>query len=236
MSEKGSSGSVILADSTGIKPKGLIDAISEIEWYYTAESEGSPIAERFFTMKNKIEFFEVGFKGAFISGLLSAFFTPFAIGVVEKFIPIFGTLEPSAFDKAFVFMLALGFSLGYAVLIGQVGRFYGGNFTKSMIKSFLSGVIAGAVLKMVVAFLFFHFLYLTIITEKNIISVLQPMRDFVSYETLNNIYIWILNFKPVFLTSAWFVVFTTIIFIMIPLIMITITVIKQKRKELSKIA
>lgn len=128
---------VVIATAPVVKPKGLIDAISEIEQFYVAESEGSEIPERFFTIKNRIEFFEVGFKGSFISGLVTVLLTPVAIGVIENMIPVFGSGEPSAYDKLFVFAIALSFTIGYSLFIGVLGRYYRGKVTRSMIRNFL---------------------------------------------------------------------------------------------------
>lgn len=220
------------------KPKGLIAAISEIEWYYTSEKGGSLIDEKFFVLDRKFEFFEVGFKGAFISGLISAALSPLAIGVVQKMIPIFGTSEPSAFDKSFVFLLAIGFSLGYALFIGSAGRFYTGRITKTMIRNLLGGAIVGSILKAVIAFLFFHFIYLVILKDAYILAVLRfiekPLGSY-SHNVLNKVYYWIVDFKPVFLTAAWFGVITTAIFVAVPLIIISVSVIKQKKEMAGRV-
>jgi hypothetical protein len=237
MSSKGNQNSgaesvIPIGSNARTKPKGLIAAISEIEWYNTAEKDGSNINQSFFVLDRKIEFFEVGFKGAFISGLISALLTPLAIGVIEKMIPVFGSTEPTTFDKAFVFLLALGFSLGYAIFIGSVGRFYSGSISKTMIRNFIGGVITGAVLKAIIAFLFFHFIYLIVLKDSNIVSALSFISELYKnppYESLNKIYYWVVNFKPVFLTSAWFVVATTVIFIFVPLIAIAYNIVREKK-------
>ena len=77
------------------------------------------LSSGFFTLKQQIEYFEVGFRGSFISGLITAVITPLAIGVVERRIPVFGSTTPSDFDRIFVFLLAFGFWLGYACFIAR---------------------------------------------------------------------------------------------------------------------
>ena len=96
------------------KPKGLLDAISEIQQYYVVERSGSTIPVDFFTLGGKLAFFEVGFKGGFLCGLISAFLTPIAIGVIEKYIPIFGSYDATLYDKFFAFLIAVSFTVGYA--------------------------------------------------------------------------------------------------------------------------
>ncbi len=59
---------VILTDPQGVhKPRGLLDAISEIQQYYTVEKGGSNIPEDFLTIKGKLSFFMVGLKHALLS-------------------------------------------------------------------------------------------------------------------------------------------------------------------------
>lgn len=227
----GSSGTIIPVVNEEIKPKGLLDAISEIEWYAALESKGSPLPQNFFTIKNKLEFYMVGFKSAFISGILSALFLPVSFGVLAKLIPIFGSYNPTLFDKIFVFIFALSFSLGYAVFVGRVGKFYTGNFAKAMIKNFIGGVVTGALLKIVIVFLLFHFIYIVALKPDNVAYALSYFQRFFTNETLNSIYIWVLEFRRVFLISAWFAVLTTIIFVSYPLITITMTERRSRRAQ-----
>jgi hypothetical protein len=231
----GGSATVVITSGGGeSKPKGIIDAVSEIEKYSAMDRKGSEIPERFFTTRNRIEYFEAGFKGSFISGLVSAFLAPFAIGVMEKMIPVFGDAEPTAFDKAFVFLIALSFSIGYAVFTGGMGRYYAGNFTRVMIRSFVSGTIVGAVLKMILAFILFHFLYLVVLTEGRIAAFLSIFRSWAAPGTMEQVHSWIVDFKPVLLISAWFIVLTTVIFIMVPVISIGITLYKERKTSLKE--
>ena len=231
----GESGTVVITSGGGeSKPKGIIDALSEIEKFSAMERKGSEIPERFFTTRNRIEYFEAGFKGSLASGLVSALLAPLAIGVLEKMVPVFGDTEPTAFDKGFVFLIALSFSIGYAVFIGGMGKYYAGNFTRIMIRSFVSGTIVGAVLKMVLAFIVFHFLYLVVLTEGRIVSFLSIFRSWADPGTLEGIYRWIVDFKPVLLISAWFIVLTTAIFIMVPVASIGITLYRERIKSLKE--
>lgn len=200
------------------KPKGLLDAISEIQQYYVVERSGSTIPEDFFTISGKLAFFEVGFKGGFISGMISALLTPFAIGVVERYIPIFGTYETSLFDRIFAFAIALSFTLGYAFFFANLGKYYIGGITKSAIKNLLGGVVTGATLKMFIAFMGFHFIYFVLLDPHRLADWLLKLSGTLKHETLNGIYLWLLEFRPVFLTSAYFVVFTTVLMIVIPII------------------
>ncbi|RMD59386.1 MAG: hypothetical protein D6828_01565 [Nitrospirae bacterium] len=212
------------------KPKGFIDTISEIQQVASMEGRGAVLPENFFTIKNRLDFFTVGLKGAFISGLITAMMTPFAIGVIEKKIPVFGTYTPNTFDKVFVFILALSYAIGYGIFIGSAGRYSNGVISRAMIRNFLGGVISGATFKMIIAFVFFHFVYFFVITD----SVLGKIFGFL-YKTglnrqhLNSFWNWIFTFKPVFLTSAWFVVITTLVFLAVPVFFFVKSLLRREK-------
>jgi hypothetical protein len=191
------------------KPKGLIDALSEIQQYFVVERSGSVISEDFLTIGGKLAFFEVGFKGAFLSGLVTAFLTPFAIGVFERYIPIFGSYDPSLFDRVFAIVLATSFSIGYAIFIASVGRYYIGEITRSAIKNLFFGFATGTLLKLIIAFILFHSIYFFVLEPSSLAKILMKFKPFFKYETLNGIYGFLCDFRPVFLVSSYFLVFTS---------------------------
>jgi hypothetical protein len=231
MSKGGGGGDVVMQSGGGDKqhPKGLLDAISEIEYYYAQERRGSVLSEGFFTTKDRMEFFAVGLKTSFVSGLVSALFSPVAIGVLEKMIPVFGSTEPTSWDKFFIFLLALGYTIGYAAFITPTAYCYIGAYTKAMIRSLIGGVVAGALGKMAVAFLLYHFLYMVVLTDEHIAWCVLQLAKVLSREYALSTYRWTVEFKPVFLTSAWFVVATTIVFITIPLVTIGAAMVRNKK-------
>jgi len=214
--EKG--GQVIVFGGQYERPKSIIDAISELE-QYSAVLGTEEVPESFFTFKQKWEFFEVGFRDAFVSGLISALFTPIAMGVIHKLIPIFGEYPPSLFDRIFAFALALGFPIGYALLIASLGRYYHSNkITKVAINTFLTGLFTGTAFKAVIAFLGFHFIYFFVFTPQNLARCLYALsgRTKLTADLYQQIYSWLLEFREVFIPSAYFVVFVSLLFIAIP--------------------
>lgn len=235
MSSRNSSGSsdIIPVQSIAAEthPRGLIEAISNIEYYHAQEKRGAILSAGFFTLKQKIEYFEVGFRGSFISGLITAMITPVAIGVVEKLIPVFGSSAPTTFDKCFVFLLAFGFTLGYACFIARAASLYIGPYTRSMIRNFVGGVITGAIGKLIIAFIFFHFLYMVVLTKNHVIRLLLKFRKHMKTETFITIYKWIMEFKPVLLTASYLIVVTTLVFVAIPLMAMIFVSIRNRRLE-----
>jgi hypothetical protein len=173
----------------------------------------------------------VGFRGSFVSGLITALIMPVAIGVTEKMIPVFGSSSPTAFDVFFVFLLAFGFSLGYACFISRAASMYIGPYTRSMIRNFVGGVITGAIGKMIIAFIFFHFMYMVVLTEKHVAWVLLRFRGRAGMDTLNAIYRWVIEFKPVFITASYLVVVTTLVYIAIPLVAMSLAAARNRKLE-----
>lgn len=226
-----SKGDVFVGDTSYPgRPKGLLDAISEIQQYFVVERSGSKIPSDFLTLKGKLGFFEVGFKGAFVSGLVSAALTPVAVGVFERFLPIFGSRTPSLYDRVFAVMLAVSFSIGYAVFISTVSRYYIGEISRSAIKNLMTGLITGAVFKLLLVFIFFHFVYYIVLDPDRLSKYLLMFgKYFKKPDTLNSIYVWLVNFREVFLISAYIVLLTTILFITIPIISIVVQSRKTKK-------
>ncbi len=96
---------------------------------------------------------------------------------------------------------------------------YIGKYTRAMILNLLGGMAFGAILKAIVAFIAFHFIYFKVLSDDHVawaVSKLYHAR--LSEKTVAGIFNWVQGFKTVFLTSAYFILVTTAIFLMIPLI------------------
>ncbi len=215
MAKDGGSPTIIKDEKHHEKPKGLLDAISELEYFHTQETRGVLLDGGFFTTKDKLVYMELGFRSTFLSGIIMALLTPFMIGVIEKMIPIFGTAEPTLIDKAFMLLLTLSYLIGYGYFLGWAARSFYSEYTHSMVKNLLSGIIGAAVLKIVIIFLAFHFIYIKVLTEANIFKMMAYAAKTFGAEKVAPAYQWLLEFREVFLTSAWFVTITTIIFVAI---------------------
>lgn len=213
------------------RPRGLIEAVSTIEYYHAQEKRGVILSAGFFTLRQKIEYFEVGFRGSFISGLITAMITPLAIAAVERMIPVFGSTSPTTFDTCFIFLLAFGFTLGYACFIARAASLYIGPYTRSMIRNFVGGVITGAICKMVIAFIFFHFLCMVALTGNNVTKMLLRFGQRLETETFIAIYQWIMEFRPALITASYLIVVTTTVFVMLPLFAMFIVSLRNRRLE-----
>lgn len=213
-----------------IHPKGLLEAISYIDQNFANEIGGCIINSRFLNIKQRIEFMEVGFRSSFVSGLISAVLTPIAIGVLERYIPMFGDATPTFIDQASAVLLALSFYVGYAVFIAKSATCYIGEYTRSMVRNLLGGMTLGAVLKAIIVFLAFQSLYFFVMKDKYLAWVAsQCYRAHMKQATVIKVYCWLQGFREIFLTSANFVVLTTIIFTVIPWIAYTYAKFRNKK-------
>ena len=207
-----------LPQSNEIHPRGLLEAISYIDQNFANELGGCMIKSRFLTTKQRLEFMEVGFRSSFASGIVSALLTPIAIGVIEQYIPMFGDTSPTLFDTCSAFLLALSFSLGYAIFMAKASTCFIGEYTRAMVLNLLGGMIFGAIVKGVVVFIAFHFLYFKIFTDRNILWLAAKLSlTGTASGTVTAISSWVRGFKGIFLISAYFVLVSTAIFIVIPL-------------------
>ena len=234
----GNSEQVIVANPGAMeKPKSLLDAQKDIQEMAAMEM-GCPdgINPLFYAFKDRIDMSVVGFKSSFVSGLITALLTPFAIGVVERIIPIFGDKNPTIFDQVYALVLALGFTLGYSFFLASLRDCYVGNITRVMIRNLLGGAAAGAIAKTVLAVIVFNFLYFYF-TAQRIASVLlfisHPAftRKVLTYERLEGLYTKLIAFRPVLLMSSWFIALSMVLYIAIPGLAIAATAYKNRKKE-----
>ena len=139
--------------------------VSIVQNYFLAEKDGNDLPENLLTLKGKIVISEVGFKGAFISGLVSILLTPFFVGVIERSIPIFGSYEFTVFDQAFAVALTLSFALGYSLILASIGKFYIGRLSKRAINWLMCGLTMAGILKIIIAFILYNTLYASVLEE-----------------------------------------------------------------------
>ena len=211
---------VILTDPQGAhKPRGLLDAISEIQQYYTVEKGGSNIPEDFLTIKGKLSFFMVGFKHTLLSGFVSLVFTPISIGVINNYIPIFGSRDPSLFDEFFALMIGLSFNLGYSAVIAILRKYNIGSITRTAIRSLLGGILVAMGVKVVFSWTLYHLLYF-LAFEPHVLSRSLLKIPFVTGGFRVQMFHFLLQFRPVLLTSAYFIAITSVLFVGIPAIFI----------------
>lgn len=107
MAEKGGQGQgTIVFGGQYERPKSFIEAFSELEQLSAVLGENE-VPEQFFTLKQKFDFLGVGILDSIKSTVIAGILTPISVGVIKELIPIFGDVEPTAFDKVFSFLLTV---------------------------------------------------------------------------------------------------------------------------------
>ncbi len=216
--EKPSDHSITPAQVTEVRPRSLVHALSEIEQFSVSE-QSSEIPYGALTTFNALSFFEVGVKTGLITGMITALMTPLMMSsVLKKTIPVFGSYEYTAFDKAFSVALTVSFSLCYAIFIFAVlVRTYTGNITKRAINSLVGGLSIGAFFKSILVFFLFHMAYYRLFTVDNIALVLFKIRELNLFHSINymKVFYWLVNFREVFIPSAYFNLAISIVFMVI---------------------
>jgi hypothetical protein len=149
---------------------------------------------------------------------------------VERYIPVFGSTDPDTFDLIFAFLLAVGYSLGFGIFLAYAATKFIGNYTKAMIRNLLGGVVAGAVLKAILAFIAFHFLFFVVLSDGNMQWAARALYKInIPQTTVLAVYQWVYGFRPVLLTSAWFVLGVTALFVAIPTVALLLTSRRNKK-------
>lgn len=196
------------------KPAGLLETVGEIQRYYVAESGGSAIPEDYFTIDIRMEYFWLGMKAVLGGGILMLFFMPLLMGVLTNNVPVFGQAEATLFDKIYIFFMTMMFSLGYAFFFSYAARFNGGAVTRLMLRNLYSGATFGSIVKALVSVIIYHILYFIVLTEDNLYNILVKM-TFISGTLRADAFRWIIETKPVLLSSSVMILLTSAAYIAI---------------------
>ena len=194
-----SGGFVPVSSSPGASPRGLVDAISEIQRYHVIERTGQDIPSDFLTVRGTLAFFAAGLRSGFLEGAMLALLLPLAWGVWEEVIPAFGA-EADIFGKCLVFLFASGISLVMtAVFGGMLPGYCGGNLARKAGWSLAWGRALGLIAEGVLIFLLFSLL-VSLLSPKNVFLFCESVKGFIGDPA--PLYSWITAMKEPFRKSA----------------------------------
>jgi len=214
MSQK--KGAVPTSTGKDEKISGFIDLISQIEGYYIMERQSGGIPGDLNTSKHKLEFWTVGFFGVMKTFLISLIVVPACVGVFCGLVPVYGSYKPDIVDYAIVVLMSISFCLGYSLFLARLGGMFEGQYTKSMIKNFLLGVTSGAIIKILLAMGIYHYVALFVLNREQLARYLLKLEGVFGMETLESLYVYLLQWKTAVIISAWWVSITTLMYIIIP--------------------
>jgi hypothetical protein len=211
-------GSVVPDKSGEQNVKSLFDALDEIQQYASAESmlidKDDKISD-FFTLSQKIEFYTVGFKHIMGSFLVSVFFHPIFFTVINEHLSLFGDGHTTLFDKFYVSLLSFGFVLGYIFFFSWITKFNKGILSASMIKTLISGVISGAIMKAILGFFIFNALYFVAITPERIWETISWFQGLLNPIVIERLYNFCMIIRETFPSAALFMVFNGMLYLII---------------------
>jgi hypothetical protein len=150
----GNSSSAQVVDTSGdsygyVKPKGIIDAVEEIQRFYVFESETyKDIPYNFFSFKQVLDFIWIGFRGAIVESLLFFLIFPVALTVYPAAKVYFMGTPPTIGDYILPFMLSYSTIVIMTIYVMSAARYYwGGAVTRKAIHSLFTGRSIAFVLK-----------------------------------------------------------------------------------------
>ena len=135
------------------KPKSLIDAVSEIQQYHALESNlDDPIPEEFFTYKQQFDFYGIGFKSAFIEGMIFLMIVPFAEALYPSFKEYFFGQGLTSNEMITIYMASYTPVLIMTIFLAAMSKYNSGVLTKKAISSLIWGRSTAFILKGIIAF------------------------------------------------------------------------------------
>jgi hypothetical protein len=135
--------------SAYVKPRGIIDAVEEIQHLYVFESNADvDIPYDFFSFKQVLDFAWIGFRGAIVESLLFFLIFPIALTIYPAAKVYFMGVPPTIGDYILPFALSYSTILIMTIYVMSAARYYkGGTVTRKAIHSLFTGRSIAFVLK-----------------------------------------------------------------------------------------
>jgi len=214
------------------KPKDLLEAISEIEILSAAEEDGAEIHERLATLKDRMDYFNLGLRSIFTGTIISLFLAPLCSAVINQDIPIFGQMNSTTYDKILAYIFSFGYSIGFTLLFVYIAKLRGGTVSNIYSNNILIGMSIGAVLKLMITAFIYGLLYIFVFTTSNINYLITSIinSEIVETNMINLIYILITAIGRNLIPAIYIYGITTIFIITIPWCVRAIYKIKNSRR------
>ncbi len=166
---------IVTTNSAGgaqLKPKNLINAISEIQQFYVIEKQGQDIPAEFLTLEGSLDFFRIGAKSGFNEGVF----------LVLLFPVFYFYLLPFVFHGPDFFLTTLMDTIPFlpiivnTILCVYISRYYVGNITRRAINSLFVGRAMLLVIKSFFIYVAYFFLF-KLSTPERVWSVAQHFNE-----------------------------------------------------------
>jgi hypothetical protein len=149
----GSGGRATVFDSgeggASVQPKGIIDAVEDIQRLYVLESRADQdLPYDFFSFKQVLDFAWIGFRGAIVESLLFFLIFPLALTIYPAAKLYFTGAVPTLGDYILPFVLSYSTIIIMTVYVMSAARYYkGGTVTRKAIHSLFTGRSAAFAIK-----------------------------------------------------------------------------------------
>ena len=137
-----------------VKPRNIINVISDIQHYCMAEKLGKALPAEYLTLENSLGFFGVGAK----SGLTEGLFLLLLLPAVEFYLVPFVLKSPSLFLKTMFGSFPFLPVIANTFLCAYISRYFVGVVTRKAINAFFTGRMLVLIFKSFMIYIFYTLL------------------------------------------------------------------------------
>jgi len=137
-----------------VKPRTIINVISEIQHYCMAEKMGKDLPAEYLTLENSLGFFGVGAK----SGLTEGLFLLLLLPAIDFYLVPFVLKAPSLFLKTMFGSFPFLPVIANTLLCAYISRYFVGVVTRKAINSFFTGRMLVLIFKSFMIYVFYTLL------------------------------------------------------------------------------
>ena len=137
-----------------VKPRSIINVISEIQHYCMAEKMGKDLPAEYLTLENSLGFFGVGAK----SGLTEGLFLLLLLPAVDFYLVPFVLKSPSLFLKTMFGSFPFLPVIANTLLCAYISRYFVGVVTRKAINAFFTGRMLVLIFKSFMIYIFYTLL------------------------------------------------------------------------------
>jgi hypothetical protein len=156
-------------DTAYAKPRGVIDAVEEIQRFYVFESRDKDLPYDFFSFKQVLDFFLIGLRGAMFESVLFFLVFPVALTVYPAAKVYFMGVQPTIGDYILPFVLSYSMIVIMTIYVISAARYYkGGVVTRKAIHSLFAGRSLAFVIKAFLGWWLLTLLYIYSYKDPNL--------------------------------------------------------------------
>jgi len=184
------------------KPIGFLDVLSRIKQHSVAEKKSS-LTKGVISPDELFSYFTSSVKMSVISVIVTSILSPFMFAVHDGIVPVFGSYEPTTFDRVFVAVLTTSFPLGVSILVLiLLADFCFKNNAKRAVLSLAKGLTTGTFFMSFVVVVVSHILYYRYFTPEGLVSFIGMLPEFLrpGYPFVY----WTLRFFDQIIPAAYF--------------------------------